>query len=354
MRVSCPWLVMAIGLSIGLASANVRAQEPADRPTKLPNVDRPVVKDVTPPELANLPEAPDLTAPPPVGGLYGSAEYLLMTPRQRNLDYAVVDPQNNLVPAGPIQSVAYHESSAFRVGIGYQFPSTGWDVGVEYTYLHGGGSSFANAPPGGLLYPELTRPGLTDSALAAIASAQLNYNVFDLEFGRTTDIDEWTQLRFFGGIRFASIYQTLNATYNGLLADTANVQSRSNFDGAGPLFGSEFRWKLGWGFSLFGRASGGLIYGNVRASLIETNNGGATTYADLSDRNRQMVPFAGVGLGVAWEYRGLTIRAGYEAVNWFSLIERPALIDSFSEGKLVPLQSDLSLDGFFLQMAFTF
>jgi hypothetical protein len=195
---------------------------------------------------------------------------------------------------------------------------------------------------------------LTDSASAALASVRLNYNIFDLVAGKTIDVDDWTQLRIFGGLRFASIHQTLGATYNGMLANYAFVQSQSNFDGAGPIFGTELRWKLGWGLSLFGRASGGLIYGNVRSSLVETNDAGATTYTDITNTNRQVIPFAGVGLGFAWEFKSVTFRAGYEFINWFNLIDRPAFVDSFSEGKLLTQNYDLSLDGFFVQMTFNF
>ena len=74
----------------------------------------------------------------------------------------------------------------------------------------------------------------------------------------------------------------------------------------------------------------------------------------MTDISRQIVPFAGLGLGISYQYRGLTIRAGYEAINWFSLVERPTLSNDFSEGKLIPRQSDLSIDGFFLQAALTF
>lgn len=353
MRVPFAQSVMSLGLLVVLTASMARAQDAADRPTSLPDIDPPI-KDITPAELAELPELPEVTAPAREGGLYGSAEYLLMTPRQSGLSYALVDPKNDLVPQGPLQSVTYDQSSAVRVGLGYQVPGSGWDVGLQYTYLHSNGNSYAAAASGGVIYPEMTRPGLTDYALSAYANARLNYNVYDLAFGKTLDIDEWTRVRIYGGLRFASIYQTLSGYYNGLLADSAFAQNRSNFDGVGPMLGTEFSWKVWGGFSLFGNASGGLIYGNVRSAAVETNNGGATIYTDITDTNRQMIPFAGVGLGASWQYRGLTVRAGYEVVNWFGLIQRPTFLDSFSEGKLLPTQNDLSLDGFFLQMSFTF
>lgn len=348
----------AIGLLFVFAACIAHGEQPSGRPATLPENESvelyAPIKDLTPVELTKPVEAVELPEAPKSGGLYGSAEFLLMRPRQRGLDYAIVDPKNDLVPQGNLQSARFEMNSGLRVGLGYRVPDSCWEVGFTYTYLHSQGHSGAAAPDGGLLYPELTRPGLTDSALTAIANARLGYNVFDLEFARTIDVDEWMQVRLFSGIRFASIQQTLSARYDGMLADSAFAQSRSNFDGAGPMFGAETRWRLRPGLSLFGRLSGGLIYGNVRSSLTETNNGGATLYADIADRNRQIVPVVGMGLGVAWEYRGLTFRAGYEAVNWFGLIERPTLTNDFSEGKLLPRLNDLSIDGFFLQLAFAY
>jgi hypothetical protein len=369
--------------SAALRAAGRESQNAPKTVLILPEENLPI-KDLTPPELAipsKTPEGPGARQQPgqidieigepkfagtPItesgcqfgpareGGLYASAEYLLMTPRQRGLDYAIVDPKNDLVPQGPVQSVTFEDRSGLRVGLGYRLPNSGWDIGITYTGIYDKGSQTVVAPAGGLLYPETTRPGLTDNALAAAAMARLEYNLFDLTFGRNLDVDETLQVRLLTGVRFASIHENLNVLYNGMLADNAFTQSRSNFTGAGPLFGTEMRWKLGRGFSLFGGANCGLVYGNVRVLQAETNNGGATLYADVTDVTRQMIPFAGISLGVSWEYRGVTIRAGYEAVNWFGLIERLTLSNDFSEGKLMPQQSDLSIDGFFVQMAYRF
>jgi hypothetical protein len=365
-----------------LASPSKTPESPAKAvPIPLPPDETLPIKDLTPRELATPPKTPEGERPPAPanlpdpngpesvgwlkeggcisslaheGGFYGSAEFLMMTPRQRGLDYAIVDPQNNLVPQGPVQSVTFEDRSGLRIGLGYRMPGSAWDIGITYTGIYDKASQIVSAPPGGLLYPETTRPGLTDNALAAAATARLEYNVFDLTFGRNIDVDNTLQVRLVTGLRFASIHENLNVLYNGMLADNAFTQSQSNFTGAGPLFGTEMRWKLGRGFSLFGGANCGLVYGNVRALQVETNNGGATQYADVTDVSRQMIPFAGCSIGVSWEYRGVTIRAGYEAVNWFGLIERVTLSNDFSEGKLIPQQNDLSIDGFFLQMAYRF
>ncbi len=334
------------------------AAEPIAPPAHLPEREDikidPPLKDFTPPELEAPVQIHPTVLEPRDSGLYGSAEYLLLRPHLRTQDYALVDPLNDIVPQGRVASVQDHLSSGFRIGVGYRLANSGWDVGLFYTFLDSRGSSFAIAPNGGLLYPELTRPGLTDSALSAIAHARLNYNVFDLEMGKVIAYDDWTQFRLFSGIRFASIRQSVNTLYNGMLADNAFSESKSNFTGAGPIFGGEMRWNLSHSLSVFGKAQGGLIYGHTVSGLIETNNGGATLYNNVSDVYHSIVPMIGCAIGATWQYRGVTMTAGYQAVNWFGLIQRQAMINDFSEGKMIPRASDLSLDGFFFQLGFAF
>jgi len=336
------------------------------RPNMLPNMQhegRAGVKDLTPPELAHPEEhakghgeehAEGHGEGRVEGGFFGSAEFLLLRPRQRALEYAVIDPLDDITPQGKIQSIRHDMRPGLRVGLGYRIPDSGWEIAGYYTYLHSRGDEITLAPPGGLLYPLLTRPGLTDSADRAVAFSRLNYNVYDLEIGKTMHVDESTQLRMYGGVRVASIQQALGATYTGRLADTAVAESRSKFDGGGPMFGTELTWKVVPSLSLFGKASGGLIYGRSSSGIYETNNGGATLYTDVGGQNNPIVPLVSLALGASYHYRGLSFSAGYQAVNWFGLIQQPNLIDDFSEGKLLNRSTDLSLDGFFFQLGYEF
>jgi hypothetical protein len=362
MNVSLPRYGLAIGLAMALTTTSPGAAEPLLLPAVAdevkeapapPSVVNPPLKDVTPPELTTT-LTPTLVEPVRAGGLYGSAEFLLLRPHLSSQDYAIVDPTNDITPAGPLRSVNDSQRFGFQVEIGYRFPTSGWDASFTYLTFHSRGTDSATAPAGGLLYPELTRPGLTDTALNALANARLNYNTYDIALGKTFDIDPWTQFRMFGGVRFASIQQTVAGYYNGLLADDAYASSQSNFSGAGPIVGAEMRWKVFRGLSLFGKAEGGLIYGNTQATLFETNNAGGTLYTNVTDNYGSMVPTVGFSIGASWQYRGFTVSAGYQAVNWFGLIQRPALVDSFSEGKIVPQNTDFSLDGFFFRLAYAY
>jgi hypothetical protein len=351
---------LAVVLALAVAAAAAGQGTPYGR-TVLPATDlnhAPAsthngLPDLTPPEFHYLPE-PYHAAEPPPGGWYAAAEFLYFTPRERGLDFALVDPQNDLVPAGTVQTLNYRPSPGVRAALAYRLPGRGWDLGVTYTYFTATDEFGVAAPTGALLYPTLTRAGLTNEAQAAAANARLTLNIFDVTAGRTWAFDEAASLRLFGGVRLACVRQQFDAAYFGRDADCAFVETRQRYDAAGPLFGAETWCGLGGGFGLFGRATGALVTGTMRAPFTETNNAGATVYTDLRDRYALTVPVMTLGVGVSYDYRGVFVRAGYEVTNWFGLFERPAFVDDFAEGKFVRQPANLALDGFFFQLGLSF
>jgi hypothetical protein len=315
------------------------------------------IADLTPPEFQHKPVTTvcDGCRPcdSPAAWLF-SAEYLLVRPRRRADDFAIVDPLDNLTPEGRVHNVGFDMASGLRAGVGYRAAGSPWETWFTYTYLHAGGEASAVAPPGGLIYPTLTRPGLVDTALSAVAGDNLTYNVYDLDTCRKVAGDESLELRLGFGVRYTTIDQNQTAIYNGRDANFSQVASRISFDGAGLTVGGEGRWLMPWGLSLFGRAKGGLIVGDVRNSLRETDNGGATTNANIQDHYYTTIPVLELGTGVAWEYRNLRISAGYEITNWFNMIDSPTFTNDFAEGKIGRRHGDLSLEGLFLQMGLAY
>ncbi|HEX3150172.1 MAG TPA: Lpg1974 family pore-forming outer membrane protein [Gemmataceae bacterium] len=343
---------VAIALVLGLA-VTAAAQNTAGRATVLPTTELSTIQDLTPPEFTQ-PPVHSIESEPPAGGWYAGVEFLYVTPRERGLDFALVDPRNDLVPAGTMQSLNYKPSPGVRAAIGYKLPGRGWDIGVAYTYFTATDEFGVAAPDGALLYPSLTRAGLTNESQIAAARTRLTLNVYDITAGRTWEFDESSRLRFFGGVRLATIRQTLEATYSGRDADAAAIDLRSQYDGAGPLFGAESWLGLGDGLGLFGRATAGMLTGTMRTPFSETNNGGATLYADLRDRFALTVPVVTLGVGISYEYRGVFVRLGYEVTNFIGLFERPTFVDDFAQGKIVRQSNNLALDGFFIQLGLSF
>jgi hypothetical protein len=288
------------------------------------------------------------------GGLFGTAEYLLVKPRRRALDFAIVDPIDNGIPEGPIEALDWKTRSGLRLGAGYQLPGESWDAGLFYTYLHSNDNRALVAPPGGTLYATLARPNLIEQVSSASGATSLDYDVLDVEIGRRLSVGDAFWVRLSGGGRLAWIDQSVNVLYDGLDADRARVRSLISFDGAGLRLGGEGHWTVGAGLSLFGRAHGSLLVGDFRSRLHETDNGGATLISNVSDKFRQLVPVTELGVGIAWQGRHLRVSLGYELVNWFNLVDGPDFVDDVHNGKAARRLSDLSLEAVVFQVGITF
>ena len=341
----------------GMASAQeYRTNAPLETPPPL------ILKDLTPPELhgdhgGSHANGHGEVCPPAShgeGGFSGVAEYLLMRPRRGLFDFAIRDPNQNLVPEGSLRSLNYELRSGIRAGISYRVPESEWDFQVAYTYFRSNASATESAPAGGTLYATLTRPGLNDEVLTATASGKLAYNVYDAVIGRRFTLDERASVRAFAGLAWATINQDFNADYNGLDANQGRVTTQSNFNGFGPLVGMEGQFAVTEHWHLYARGVGGLLTGTVKNPIAETNNAGLTTYANLSYDTRKVVPLASLALAGGWHSGRVTARAGYEITNWFGLIDQPRLTGELSEGKVVTRSADLSLEGLFVHVGLSF
>jgi len=288
------------------------------------------------------------------GGWTVNLEYLLLRPRRGAFDFALNDPARDLITVGKLESLNYELRTGVRAALGYRFGATMWDVTAEYTYFRSSAGRDLTAVPEGALYPTLSRPGFIDEANFAHADANIEYNVFDALIGRRYMVDEHLGLRMFGGLRFATIRQTETIQLDGIDARASYTQSKNSFDGFGPILGGE-AVLAGWrGFHLYAKGSAGLLTGRTTNPYVELNNLGGTVYANIDYANRKVIPVAGIGLGGGWQYRQFSLRVGYEITNYFGLIDQPRLADDVSRGKIITQQADLSLEGLFAQLGFTF
>jgi hypothetical protein len=317
-----------------------------------------------PPDMVNVPPPPerrrataladaDADDTPPAG-IFLSAEYLLLKPRRRDLDFAISSPQNLGVPIGNVESLQWSWDSGVRVGVGYAVPGEGWDVGLYYTYFHSTAGRALAAPDGGVLFATLTHPGLVQSVLTANAASRLNMHILDLEAGRTFSLGRCFDVRFFGGGRYAWVDQGFNVLYDGGDANGDLVTAPINFDGGGLRAGVEGVWHLGWGFGVYMKGSGSLLMGRFQTSLTETNDNGATPLTDATNNFDKLVPVSELAAGVTWQRGRLSVTVGYEMANWFGLVDSPDFVDDVHQGKLGQRTSDLSLDGLMAEVGLQF
>ena len=202
--------------------------------------------------------------------------------------------------------------------------------------------------------PQLTRPGLIDSVTAAAADYDLGYDVWDAEFANRYALTECFHLRFSGDVQYASIDQELRGFYDGGDALRAVAFRRHDFSGAGPYVGYDGDWRLPAGFSVYGGARAGLTYGEITSQYIETNTDGGTVNAALTEDYSAIIPMMRVGLGVGYNRGKFGVRAGYEVVNWFDLVQQPFGYDDFARGKIDYRPADLSLEGFVVRVGWAY
>jgi hypothetical protein len=286
-------------------------------------------------------------------GFFLEADYLYLRPLLRPNDYAIIDPTSRGVPEGSVQSLNLPWRSGLRAGGGFDL-SSGWGVRFFYTYLHSAAGDAISAPAGGVLFSTLTHPGTVSEVETAVASTSLNYNVFDLDFGRRFQPCDNVSLRLFGGPRFARIETGFNVTYNGLDANQDMVFNRLNFNGTGLMVGGEGNWAFCHGFGVFARATGSMLAGEFTTQLFEGNNGGSTILTNVNDRFEKVVPVLELSMGGSWQYRNLCLSVGYQFINWFGLLDVPDFVDDVHQGKDVRRTGDLSLNGLVARLALTF
>lgn len=340
---------------LAIAFEAVHAQEPG-RPVPAPPAPSPgvAVVDMTPVEGWNG-HAETACMPGCERGptFLVHVEYLLVRPRRTDLDFAVVDPADDIIPQGRLTSLNWETRSGLRADLRYRPDGGPNDVGLTYTYVYSKDSGSVTAPPGGLIYPTLTRPGTVDQANTASAAASLNFNVFDVDVGHSFGSDCF-QSRVFSGVRMAIIHQVLEATYDGLEANQAFAQQRCNMDGGGLTAGGEARWALGRGLSAYGKGRGSLVVGDYRVSNTQTDFAGNVLLADASDKFMRVVPVLDLGAGLSYKFRSVRASVGYEISHWFNQVEGITFLDDFAEGKRARKVSDLSLEAIVFGLSFDF
>jgi Legionella pneumophila major outer membrane protein precursor len=282
------------------------------------------------------------------------AQYLYMRVRRQPEDYVLVNPTGDPTRAiGTQQDIGWDWRSGMRLGFGYQFGEQ-WDAMFHYTYLHSANIERTASDGTSVLQPTLTHPGFVEQALTAEADNSFNYNVFDVEFGKQVYHCNGTWFRIFGGPRFAKVDQAVNANYNGLDANQDQVRAHQSFDGGGLRVGGEGVLEFAKGLGLYCNASGSMLVGNVRTSLTETNNAGASTIVDVSDRFDMVIPVAEITMGIQYQRRNLRLMAGYQFVNWFGLQQQLDYANDSQVAKPIRRSGDLSLDGLVLQAMFIY
>jgi hypothetical protein len=267
------------------------------------------------------------------GGLAFGITLYSLQPSAQQLDYALFFPEFDSITQAPIRNHGEFKSIdtdydfGYRLNIGYVFPCTSNDVVVAYTHFDnhntdcfrnptaafnllttlssGSPVNFINEPFAGpneisFFDPEFRfgSTGVIDnfavkipSALAC-AEAKFEYQALDLELGQYMNVGCRTQIRWFAGLRYASLDNNIDAHYTGTgtALDVAvtngtgtnigsascdvdadlHVFQESDFHGIGPRLGTHLTYYIANGFGIVGESSVSLLVGNIDRHLDDT------------------------------------------------------------------------------------
>ena len=189
---------------------------------------------------------------------YVTGTFLWWQPIQEQMAYAETTYGAASALVGKVHGLSFDWKAAFKVGVGYNWGYDGWDSYLQYTRSN---TSMSSSKTLGAGVNEVLHDlwNLQDLGLAknkVTSKWDLDFNVFDLEFGRPGYFGTCLTLKPHFGLRGGWIDQSnlitsqdsdLLSTYEGTFT------SKSWF--VGPRAGIYTKWDIGEGFRFFGNAA---------------------------------------------------------------------------------------------------
>lgn len=244
----------------------------------------------------------------------------------------------------------------YRLGIGYDW--CGWTMALDWTHYRGHAHNHGK-----------------QGSLRRSGHWKIDYDVVDFIIGTPSYcVGSCFNWNAFGGVRSARINQNLRAHIEGLssfvnqnnlsvsttiIQSTTDIRDHEHFNGVGPEIGLNANWDLGCGFSLYGNATGAIVFGRfhdrVRSSGLSITDsetdGIPTEHTEFNNTNRfsshdrVCEPVLDLGLGICWCTHlcycncetDLVLKLGWEHHQWFN--------HGHLENFFVGVGDDLCFDG---------
>jgi hypothetical protein len=310
-------------------------------------------------------------------GLSFTGEYLYWNVQRSKDVIAQWSDQNGLPPfgaTGNTEQGSFDWGSGFRLGLNYQLPYDGWDVGAAYTYFRTDGKrSIVDADTADAIFLQVPAigpgntffPGWADRVTS---SRKFSYDKFDLELGRNSKLTDSLSLRLHAGPSFSWIDMDTDVNYYGINfpgwnGTTYGFHHNNTVEASlyGLRIGADGEMKLKHGLSLVAKASGALYAAETKYRTREAydldGDGAVDTnehWADTKMDDHRIIPAVDFEAGVAWEKKindnlNFKVYAGYQFTNYFGLYERRALGADATE-----VNSDIGMHGMVLRVHLDF
>lgn len=253
---------------------------------------------------------------------------------------------------GSLKRIRPDWESAFRIGLGLNFPKEGYDLAFTWTNYSTDAHNSVDAGEH-LLFSTWAIPDAPETASATFAKAswKLDLNSVDFEWGRSSWFGGNFSLRPFFGIRWLLIDQifhnhTLFATSPSVLG---KLRSESTFQGGGIRAGGDMRFALPFGFSVYGIAGGALLYGKIDSGFSVKEDG--VKIAQTKDDEWKGIANLQLSLGFSWDTHlfkercHLEFHAGWEQNGYFNVNQMNHYLGDLSQGNYFKENGNLTLQG---------
>ena len=210
-------------------------------------------------------------------GFSFQGEFLYWRANMDLLEYVFQTNGTNLLTSthGDFREPDFEYDPGVRVRAGYDFGRSNWDVNLVWTY-HYSSVSDSSRPSNQILSQVATKFQTAQNALynfvvstTAKADWQVRLNALDLEFGYDYFYSERFSMRPHFGLKAAWIDMHYNVAYTDMVDGgsatsaifSGSMRTKYDYWAVGPRMGFDSHLHVGWGFSLYGKVAGALIYG---------------------------------------------------------------------------------------------
>lgn len=205
---------------------------------------------------------------------------------------------------------SFEWNPGFRIGAGYEFACSNWDVGALWTHFN----SKAHRS-----LPDENR-----------FRWHINLDVIDLLVAYQSDFNSCFSLRPYLGVRVARIDQKLlqggvrdSITFATASENLFGTNNKHKFTGVGPLFGLEVDLQVTCGFSLYANGTVSWLYGR---NDVRLTNSTATVdvidFCSIRNKTRSTLMAADASFGIRWQTcfcndKQFFLQLGYEHHRYF-------------------------------------
>lgn len=265
--------------------------------------------DSQPAEISEKLESKQRVPKRPGNKAFIVSDFLYWEAIQEGIEYAVRSEADSDVDA-KIKDIDFDWSPGYRIGFGYIFKESQWDLVLDWTHFHNHSSS-SSRPSEPRVLKALWIPADLVSSQVPDASARwhLQYDLVDFSLGCLFYPSKTLSVRPFVGLRFASIHQHIRVRYDDVhLIHSANLfemvtRGKNAYAGGGFRAGAELNFYLNRHWSFYGAASGSLLGGDFDVKLAyqaPPQDIGKKNLGYRSNENRIRSNWEGA-LGLQWE-----------------------------------------------------